>query len=83
MLGYSVFDPSVRPFAGLRMLFFSRRVCQALCAQPMPQGMIWRAPGGPSLLVTYGATSDLFLSGHTARSFWINGEDRRGRSSAS
>ena len=66
VLGYSVFGPSVRPFAGLMMLFFSRQVCQALCALPMPQGMIWRAPGVPSLLVTYGTTNDLFFSGHTA-----------------
>jgi hypothetical protein len=28
--------------------------------------MIWRYPGFPSLLVTYGTTSDLFFSGHTA-----------------
>ena len=28
--------------------------------------MIWRNPGFPSLLVTYGTASDLFFSGHTA-----------------
>jgi membrane-associated phospholipid phosphatase len=28
--------------------------------------MIWRSPGFPSLLVTYGTASDLFFSGHTA-----------------
>jgi hypothetical protein len=28
--------------------------------------MIWRYPGFPSLLVTYGTASDLFFSGHTA-----------------
>jgi membrane-associated phospholipid phosphatase len=28
--------------------------------------MIWRSPGVPSLLVTYGTASDLFFSGHTA-----------------
>jgi hypothetical protein len=28
--------------------------------------MIWRDPGFPSLLVTYGTASDLFFSGHTA-----------------
>ncbi len=28
--------------------------------------MIWRSPGLPSLLVTYGTSNDLFFSGHTA-----------------
>src|SRR3989442_6441970 len=28
--------------------------------------MIWRRPGFPSLLVTYGTAGDLFFSGHTA-----------------
>jgi membrane-associated phospholipid phosphatase len=28
--------------------------------------MIWRSPGFPSLLVTYGVANDLFFSGHTA-----------------
>ena len=28
--------------------------------------MIWRDPGFPSLLVTYGVSNDLFFSGHTA-----------------
>ncbi len=29
-------------------------------------GMIWRHPGFPSLLVTYGVSNDFFISGHTA-----------------
>jgi membrane-associated phospholipid phosphatase len=66
VLGYSVLGPSVRPFVGLMVLFFSRQVCQALCALPPPKGMIWRSPGVPSLLVTYGTANDLFFSGHTA-----------------
>jgi membrane-associated phospholipid phosphatase len=66
VLAYSVLGPSVRPFLGLMILFFLRQVCQALCALPPPKGMIWRAPGLPSLLVTYGTTNDLFFSGHTA-----------------
>ncbi len=28
--------------------------------------MIWRNPGFPALLVTYGTSEDLFFSGHTA-----------------
>jgi hypothetical protein len=66
VLAYSVMGPSVRPFAGLLMLYFLRQVCQALCALPPPEGMIWRSPGVPSLLVTYGTSNDLFFSGHAA-----------------
>jgi hypothetical protein len=66
VLFQSIVGPSFRPFIGLLMLFFLRQVCQALCALPPPQGMIWRSPGVPSLLVTYGVSNDLFFSGHTA-----------------
>jgi hypothetical protein len=62
----SIIGPSVRPFLGLFLLFGLRQVCQALCALPAPEGMIWRSPGVPSLLVTYGVANDLFFSGHTA-----------------
>jgi membrane-associated phospholipid phosphatase len=48
------------------ILFGLRQICQALCALPPPEGMIWRSPGVPSLLVTYGVANDLFFSGHTA-----------------
>ncbi len=66
VLGLCIFGPSVGPFVGLMLLFFSRQVCQALCALPPPEGMIWRATGVPTLLVTYGTSNDLFFSGHTA-----------------
>lgn len=62
----SIFGPSIRPFLGLMMLFLARQICQALCALPPPEGMIWRSPGFPTLLVTYGVSNDLFFSGHTA-----------------
>jgi hypothetical protein len=62
----AVFGPTIRPFLGLLILFALRQLCQALCALPCPTGMIWRDPGFPSLLVTYGTASDLFFSGHTA-----------------
>jgi hypothetical protein len=66
VLAYAVFGPSFRPFIGLLIIFFARQVCQALCALPPPRGMIWRSPGAPTLLVTYGTANDLFFSGHTA-----------------
>jgi hypothetical protein len=66
LLGAAIFGPTVRPFVGLLLLFALRQVCQGLCAFAPPDGMIWRSPGVPSLLVTYGTASDLFFSGHTA-----------------
>jgi hypothetical protein len=62
----TLFGPSIRPFVGLLLLFALRQACQGLCALPAPERMIWRNPGFPSLLVTYGTASDLFFSGHTA-----------------
>ena len=56
----------MRPFVALLILFAFRQVCQALCALPEPKDMIWRYPGFPSLLVTYGTGNDFFISGHTA-----------------
>jgi hypothetical protein len=66
LIGLAVFGPSIRPFLGMLILFVLRQVCQGLCALPSPEGMIWRDPGFPSLLVTYGVATDLFFSGHTA-----------------
>jgi len=66
LLLWSIFGPSIGPFLGLMILFGLRQICQALTALPMPAGMIWRSPGFPTLLVTYGVTNDLFFSGHTA-----------------
>ena len=66
LIGSAVFGPSIRPFIGLLALFVLRQLCQGLCALPPPAGMIWRYPGFPSLLVTYGTSNDLFFSGHTA-----------------
>ncbi len=66
LVALAILGPSVRPFLGLVILFALRQVCQGLCALPAPERMIWRRPGFPSLLVTYGTTSDLFFSGHTA-----------------
>ena len=66
LVGQAIFGPSARPFVGLLILFALRQLCQGLCTLPPPEGMIWRDPGFPSLLVTYGTATDLFFSGHTA-----------------
>ncbi len=66
LLGISIFGETIRPFLGLFVLFGLRQTCQMLCPLPSPDGMIWRHPGAPSILVTYGTTNDLFFSGHTA-----------------
>ncbi len=66
MLYSAIFGPSFEPFLGLFILFMLRQVSQGLCALPPPPGMIWRSPGFPSALVTYGTANDLFFSGHTA-----------------
>ncbi len=62
----SIVGDSIRPFLGLLIVFGLRQLCQAVTALPPPEGMIWRSPGVPSLLVTYGVTNDLFFSGHSA-----------------
>jgi hypothetical protein len=66
LMWQAILGPSARPFVGLLILFGMRQICQGLCALPPPDGVIWRHPGFPSLLVTYGTTNDLFFSGHTA-----------------
>jgi len=66
LLASAIFGPTFRPFIGLLVLYALRQLCQGLCAMPPPDGMIWRRPGFPSLLVTYGTATDLFFSGHTA-----------------
>ena len=62
----SVFGPTMRPFIGLLILFAMRQLMQMICVLPTPEGMIWRYPGFPSLLVTYHVANDFFFSGHTA-----------------
>jgi hypothetical protein len=66
IIGAAIFGPSMKPFIALLILFAMRQVCQAFCALPAPPQMIWRNPGFPSLLVTYGVSNDFFFSGHTA-----------------
>ena len=57
---------TLRPFVAILILFALRQSCQAICTLPTPPGSIWRHPGFPSLLVTYGTGNDFFFSGHTA-----------------
>jgi 1-acyl-sn-glycerol-3-phosphate acyltransferase len=65
LLARGIFGPSLRPFLGVLMALGLRQIVQGLCALPPPPQMIWRNPGFPSLLVTYGVSSDFFFSGHT------------------
>ncbi len=66
LLASGVFGPTVQPFIAILILFVMRQACQAVCTLPIPPGSIWRHPGVPSLLVTYGTSNDFFFSGHTA-----------------
>jgi hypothetical protein len=66
LIAAGIFGPTLRPFVSLLILFIFRQICQAVCALPAPKDMIWRNPGFPSLLVTYGTATDFFFSGHTA-----------------
>ncbi len=66
LLGSALLGPTFRPFLSLLALYLLRQLCQALCSLPAPPGVIWRHPGFPSLLVTYGTGHDYFFSGHTA-----------------
>ncbi len=66
LLCTAIFGATIRPFLGLAMVFTLRQICQMLCPLPTPSGMVWRYPGVPAMLVTYGTANDLFFSGHTA-----------------
>ena len=66
LLAMAIFGPTFRPFIALLVLFALRQACQVVCALPAPPGSIWRYPGFPALLVTYGTDNDYFFSGHTA-----------------
>jgi PAP2 superfamily C-terminal len=55
-----------RPLLGLWLILVMRQLCQASVSIPAPEGMIWRYPGFPTLVVTYGTSTDFFFSGHMA-----------------
>jgi hypothetical protein len=77
LLARSIFGPTIRPFLGLLAVFALRQAAQATTALPPPEGMLWRYPGLPSLLVTYGVATDFFFSGHTSIAVWGGLEIRR------
>lgn len=66
LIAAAVFGKSFAPFLAILIVFALRQACQMCCTLPPPRGMIWRHPGFPSVLVTYGVGNDLFFSGHTA-----------------
>lgn len=66
LLCLALFGPTFAPFIALVIVFGLRQVFQLCCTLPPPAGMIWRDPGFPTALVTYGVSNDLFFSGHTA-----------------
>ena len=66
LIGAAIFGPSLAPLLAILIVFGLRQICQALCTLPPPPGIIWRDPGCPTLLVTYGVGNDFFFSGHTA-----------------
>jgi hypothetical protein len=66
LFGRAIFGPTLQPFIALLIVFVLRQSCQATVTLPTPPGILWRHPGFPSLLVTYGVSNDFFFSGHTA-----------------
>ncbi len=66
VIAATLLGPTLRPFLGLLIVFGLRQACQAVISLPAPPGMIWHRPPFPSLFVTYGVSTDLFFSGHTA-----------------
>ena len=66
LIALAVFGPSFKPFIAVMIVFILRQLCQMCSTLPPPPGMIWRDPGVPTLLVTYGVSNDFFFSGHTA-----------------
>jgi len=55
-----------RPLLALWLILIMRQLCQASISIPAPDGMIWRYPGFPTLVVTYSTATDFFFSGHMA-----------------
>lgn len=43
----------------------ARQLCQFINRLPIPNNLIWKDPGVPSLFVSYNVSNDFFFSGHT------------------
>jgi hypothetical protein len=66
LIAIAIFGPTFAPFIGIIIVFSMRQMSQLCCTLPPPPGIIWRDPGFPTALVTYGVSNDFFFSGHTA-----------------
>jgi PAP2 superfamily C-terminal len=66
LIAMAIFGQTFAPFLGILIVFSLRQVSQLCCTLPPPPGIIWRDPGFPTALVTYGVSNDFFFSGHTA-----------------
>lgn len=66
MLAFFLIRRESRPLLALWLILIMRQLCQASVSVPAPEGMIWRYPGFPSLMVTYNTSTDFFFSGHMA-----------------
>jgi hypothetical protein len=66
LIAIAIFGSTFAPFIGILIVFSMRQVSQLCCTLPPPPGIIWRDPGFPTALVTYGVSNDFFFSGHTA-----------------
>lgn len=66
ILSLWIFRGDPQPFLGLVIVLALRQLMQACIALPAPPGTIWRYPGFPSLVVTYGVANDYFFFSHTA-----------------
>jgi hypothetical protein len=66
LVGFFFARRESRPLLTLWLILIIRQLCQASVSLPPPEGMIWRYPGFPSLVVTYSTSTDFFFSGHMA-----------------
>lgn len=66
LIAESLFGRGFRVFLALFFVFFLRQICQLLLPLAIPDKMLWKDPGIPSLVVTYEVSNDFFFSGHTA-----------------
>ena len=66
LIAVAIFGPTFAPFLAMLIVFSLRQISQLCCTHPPPPRNIWRDPGFPTALVTYGVSNDFFFSGHTA-----------------